>query len=70
MAQIYGVGVITSRFVSDEGRVAALVRTGAHEVLDVRDAAGSQRLLPFVSAVIKEVDLAARRIRVEWGSDW
>jgi 16S rRNA processing protein RimM len=52
------------------GRVAELVRTGAHEVLDVRDAAGSQHLLPFVSAVVKEVDLAARRIRVEWGSDW
>jgi 16S rRNA processing protein RimM len=52
------------------GRVAELVRTGAHEVLDVRDEAGCQRLLPFVSAVIKEVDLAARRIRVDWGSDW
>jgi 16S rRNA processing protein RimM len=52
------------------GRVAGLVRTGAHEVLDVRDEAGKQRLLPFVSAVIKEVDLAARRIRADWGHDW
>lgn len=52
------------------GRVAELVRTGAHEVLDVRDEAGNQRLLPFVAAVIKEVDLVARRIRVDWGRDW
>jgi 16S rRNA processing protein RimM len=52
------------------GRVAELVRTGAHEVLDVRDEDGSQRLLPFVSAVIKQVDLAGRRIRVDWGRDW
>ena len=52
------------------GRVAELVRAGAHEVLDVRDEDGSQRLLPFVAAVIKEVDLAGRRIRVDWGRDW
>ena len=52
------------------GRVAELVRAGAHEVLDVRDEAGNQRLLPFVAAVIKEVDLAARRIRWSWGRDW
>lgn len=52
------------------GRVAELVRTGAHEVLAVCDEAGNQRLLPFVATVIKEVDLAARRIRVDWGRDW
>lgn len=52
------------------GCVAGLVRTGAHEVLDVRDEAGSQRLLPFVAAVIREVDLAGRRIRADWGRDW
>lgn len=52
------------------GHVAELVRTGAHEVLDVRDADGSRRLMPFVAAVIKEVDLAGRRIRVDWERDW
>ncbi len=52
------------------GRVAELLRTGAHEVLDVRDADGRRRLLPFVAAVIREVDLAVGRIRVEWGIDW
>lgn len=28
------------------------------------------RLLPFVGAVVQEVDLAAGTIRVEWGLDW
>ena len=52
------------------GRVAELVRAGAHEVLDVRDDGGSKRLLPFVAAVIKEVDLAGSRIQVDWERDW
>jgi len=26
--------------------------------------------LPFVATVIRRVDLAARRIEVEWGLDW
>lgn len=52
------------------GRVDELVRAGAHEVLDVRDGEGNQRLLPFVAAVIEEVDLAGGRIRVNWELDW
>lgn len=52
------------------GRIAELLRSGAHEVLDVRDEDGSRRLLPFVAQVIKNVDLAGRRIRVDWERDW
>lgn len=52
------------------GCVSELVRTGAHEVLGVRDQEGRQRLLPFVATVIKEVDLAGRRIQVDWERDW
>lgn len=52
------------------GRVTELVRAGAHEVLDVRDDEGNQRLLPFVGAVVKEVNLAGSRIRVDWERDW
>ncbi|MCL4679971.1 MAG: ribosome maturation factor RimM [Rhodocyclaceae bacterium] len=52
------------------GRVAELLRSGAHEVLDVRDETGRQRLLPFVAAVVMKVDPAARLIRVDWGHDW
>jgi 16S rRNA processing protein RimM len=68
-ADLIGLDVVNQ---SEErlGRVAELVRTGAHEVLDVRDEDGGQRLLPFVATVIKEVDLAGRRIRVDWERDW
>lgn len=52
------------------GKVVELVRSGAHEVLAVLDASGNRRLLPFVAAVVKEVDLVGGRIRVEWERDW
>lgn len=52
------------------GRVAELIRTGAHEVLDVRDEADASHLMPFVATVIRQVDLAGRRIQVDWERDW
>ncbi|CAG0959763.1 Ribosome maturation factor RimM [Rhodocyclaceae bacterium] len=51
------------------GTVASLVETGANAVLVVRDG-DSERLLPFIAQVVKGVDMAERRIRVEWGTDW
>ena len=30
----------------------------------------AERLIPFVAAYIDEVDLAARRIQVDWGLDY
>jgi 16S rRNA processing protein RimM len=52
------------------GTVRELLETGANDVLVVVDAAGRERLLPFVATVVLTVDRDARRIRVEWGSDW
>ncbi len=52
------------------GKVAELIRTGAHEVLDVRDDAHVSHLIPFVATVIQQVDVAGRRIRVIWERDW
>lgn len=52
------------------GRVERLISTGAHDVLCVRDEQGAERLLPCVGAVVKEVEAAAGRMRVDWGSDW
>lgn len=52
------------------GRVVGLLETGANDVLRVVDAAGVERLLPFVEAVVLTVDKAEGLIRVEWGSDW
>lgn len=52
------------------GKVAGLIETGANDVLRVVGEEGSERLLPFVSAVVLSVDVKAGLIRVEWGSDW
>lgn len=51
------------------GTVATLIEASAGQVLVVRDGE-VERLLPFVAAVVKDVDTAARRIRVSWGKDW
>ncbi|MBI4757006.1 MAG: 16S rRNA processing protein RimM [Betaproteobacteria bacterium] len=51
------------------GAVTDLIFTGAHEVLCVREGE-TERLLPFVAAVVREVDLERRRIRVDWGLDY
>jgi len=51
------------------GRVVKLLETGANDVLVVNDGE-HERLLPFVEGVVKKVDIAARRIAVDWGLDW
>jgi 16S rRNA processing protein RimM len=51
------------------GKVQGLFSTGANDVLRVGEGKG-ERLLPFVATVVRKVDLAARRIEVEWGLDW
>lgn len=51
------------------GVVEELIETGANQVLVVRKD-GEERLLPFIGAVVKDVDLAAGRILVDWAADW
>jgi len=53
----------------DLGRVKEMFDNGAHDILRVVWV-GGERLLPFIPAVVKEIDLDAREIRVEWGADW
>lgn len=67
-ADLVGLEVVN---LADErlGRVADLLASGAHDVLRVRDEE-IERLVPFVAAVVKDVDLERRRIRVDWGRDW
>jgi len=68
----YFADLVGLEVVNTEGRVLGTVRgmfsNGAHDVAEV--AGGRTRLLPWVPAVVKRVDLAARRIEVEWGADW
>lgn len=52
------------------GTVAGLIETGANDVLRVVAGDGTERLLPFVEAVVLTVEKEAGRIRVAWGSDW
>jgi len=57
--------------VKDEelGVVAELFENGAHPVMRVV-AGETERLLPFVEQVVRQVDRAEGRIRVEWELDW
>jgi 16S rRNA processing protein RimM len=57
------------------GRVDRLLETGANDVLVVVDDAVAhdkpvERLIPFVSAVVKDVDRSAAVVRVEWDAQW
>jgi 16S rRNA processing protein RimM len=64
------------------GEVIGLLDTGAHSVLRLRRPASematgddtpsdsSERLIPFVGAFIDDVNLAEKRITVDWGLDY
>ena len=68
-ADLIGLDVVNGR---DErlGVVKELIESAASDVLVVVADDGTERLLPFVSAVVIDVDVAAKRIRVEWEADW
>ncbi|HYD58427.1 MAG TPA: ribosome maturation factor RimM [Burkholderiales bacterium] len=51
------------------GKVQGFFSNGAQDVMEIAGA-GKKHLLPWVAAVVKAVDLPARRIDVEWGADW
>jgi 16S rRNA processing protein RimM len=55
------------------GEVAGLTEHGAHPLLRVAPPAGAQgteRLIPFVPAIVDRVDIDAGRIDVDWGEDY
>src|SRR4051812_33273313 len=54
------------------GTVKQWLTNGAQDVMELAapGVKGGARLIPWVSAVVKDVDLAGRRIVVEWGADW
>lgn len=73
-ADLLGLEVLNERGES-LGTVKRLFTNGAQDVMEVAGAGndagqGKLRLLPWVPAVVKEVDLAEGKIRVEWGADW
>jgi len=72
LADLVGLDVV-NREGQALGVVAAVDDFGAHPVLRVRagpEGGGRERLIPFVGAHVDDVDLASRRISVDWGSDY
>lgn len=51
------------------GVVQGLFSNGAHDVMEL-SGDKRERMLPFVPAVVRHVDLEGRRIEVDWGADW
>lgn len=58
--------------VNEQGeRLGVVQRMFSNGAQDVMEVAGERvHLMPWVSAVVKAVDLAGGRITVQWGSDW
>lgn len=52
------------------GEVDAVQDYGAHPVLRVVDGTGAARLIPLVAAYVDAVDVAGRRIDVDWQRDY
>ncbi|MFI4930244.1 MAG: ribosome maturation factor RimM [Burkholderiales bacterium] len=80
--EYYWVDLIGAEVINRQGealgRVSTLIDTGPHSVLCVRrpDAGPevpdtqAERLIPFVAAYVDAVDMAARRIQVDWALDY
>jgi 16S rRNA processing protein RimM len=66
-ADLIGLSVVDNA-EREFGRVTDILHTGANDVLVV--AGSRERLIPFITNVIREVDLAAGVIRVDWGADY
>lgn len=78
--EFYWADLIGLKVVNKEqhelGRVVRIVQTGANDVLVVVDEDGEKRgaaaeiLIPFIADAIKEVNIAAGLIAVDWGRDY
>jgi 16S rRNA processing protein RimM len=80
--EYYWVDLIGLEVVNREGivlgTVTDLLDTGPHSVLRVQpkdvpagmSALEAERLIPFVAAYVDQVDMAQKRILVDWGADY
>ena len=69
---LIGLDVINREDVA-LGVVKELLSTGAQTVLVIEyqeDGKTCERMIPFVAAYVDDVDLKARRIRVDWQTDY
>jgi 16S rRNA processing protein RimM len=75
--EYYWVDLIGLDVVNREGvalgQVRELLSTGPQTVLVIsykQDGKPQERMIPFVATFVDDVDLAARRIRVDWQADY
>ncbi len=70
-ADLIGLRVV-NRDAHEFGRVVRVMQTGANDVLVVAGGNGDERetLIPFIAGAIRQVDLAAGVISVDWGKDY
>jgi len=74
-ADLIGLAVVNEQ-QDPLGRVTGMIESGAHAGMVGKDSERGaaekqpQRLLPFVEAVVKNVDLTAGQITVDWQKDW
>jgi hypothetical protein len=52
------------------GTVTEVTAHGAHPLLRVAPPAGSERMIPYVPAIVLQVDVDAGRIEVDWGESY
>ncbi len=67
LADLVGLDVVNQRG-EKLGVVRQWLTNGPQDVMEL--AGDRVRLIPWVPAVVKQVDLAAKRIEVEWEADW
>ncbi len=70
-ADLIGLSVVNMER-HEFGRVVRVMPTGANDVLIVAGGNGDkgETLIPFIAGVIRQVDLAAGVISVDWGKDY
>jgi 16S rRNA processing protein RimM len=68
----YLTDLVGLEVVNEQGQALGVVQrmftNGAQEVMEV--VGDRTRLLPWVPAIVKKVDLEKKQIGVEWGADW
>jgi len=72
--EFYWVDLIGATVVNEQqetlGTVTGLIDNGAHQILRIVGEDGIERLVPFVEVYVKSVDVAGKRIVVDWGLDY
>ncbi len=73
--EVYWVDLVGLQVVNRAGVVLGTVQglrsNGAHDLLEVaREGVPAPTLIPMVAAYLDEIDLAQRRVRVDWELDW